>query len=146
MTVNRTHVSLLVVTSAMLAGVFGCPGLMPRPESVLEGTWELIPGDGFDEPLTNCLLTFDSRGEITAVSYEFEGQSTVMWRDPPASVSVDGDQVHISATQSGNGLNFYGTLNSTTEPTSADGTLSANLVIGNFSTSVSQGTATLVRE
>lgn len=145
MTVNRTHLSLLIVTSALLAGVFGCPELQPA-ESVLVGTWELTPSDGFDAPLTNCLLTFDSRGEITVVSYEFEDQTTVTWNNPPASVSVDGDQIHISATQSGNGLNFYGTLNSTTEPTSADGTLSANMVIGNFSMFVSQGAATLVKQ
>jgi hypothetical protein len=146
MKTNGIRLSLLIGASALLAGVFGCPGLMPGPESVLEGTWELVPSDGFDAPLTNCLLTFDSRGELTEVSYVFENQTTVTWREAPASASVDGDQVHISATQSGNGLNFYGTLNSTTEPTSADGTLSVDLVIGSFSTSVSQGAATLVRQ
>jgi hypothetical protein len=140
---NEIRLPLLIAASVLLAGVFGCPGLMPGPESVLEGTWEL--NQSADPAVTDWLLTFDSRGDLTEVSYEVAGVRKT-WTDPPATVSVDGDQVRIAATQSGNGLNFYGVLDSVTDPTIATGSLSANMVVGNLTISVPQGEATLVKQ
>lgn len=142
MTVDRIRLSLLIAVSALLAGVFGCPELQPA-ESVLAGTWEL--NQSANANVTDWLLTFDSQGDLTQMSYVVDNV-LIIWTDPPAAVRVDGDQVHISATQSGNGLNFDGTLDSTEAPTTATGSLSADLVIGDLRVSVPQGPATLVKQ
>ncbi|MGE0480351.1 MAG: hypothetical protein AB7Q17_07760 [Phycisphaerae bacterium] len=83
---------------------------------------------------------------MSQVRYTFVDLTTVTWDYPPGSVSVDGDQVHISATSSGNGLNFFGTLDSATAPTKADGEVTANLNVGSVHVSVSHGEASLVKQ
>ena len=96
--------------------------------------------------MTNWTLAFDSNGKLTQVAYALVGGATVTWDDPPASVSVDGDALHISATESGNGLVFDGTLDSATEPTRATGSVSSNFVAGGLTISVPRGDATLVKQ
>ncbi len=133
--------SLLIAATVLLFTLGGCP-LQPA-DAVLAGTWKL--NQSADPTVSDWLLTFDSRGNLTEVAYTVAGVG-ITWNDPPASVSVDGANVHISATQSGNGLNFYGTLDSATKPTSATGELSAHMVVGNLTVSVPQGPATLVKQ
>ena len=144
MTAHRIRLPLLIAVSASLAGIFGCPDLQPA-NGVMHGTWLLTPSQNANPPVTNILLTFDPTGQLTTMSYTVNG-TTLTWNDPPPFVAVDGTSVRITATQSGNGLMFDGTLNSATAPTSATGTLSANLVVGNLTVSVPQGTATLTKQ
>jgi hypothetical protein len=146
MTANQVGSILLIPALVLLACISGCPESAPPPESVLEGTWELIPSNKPDMRLTGCFLTFDSNGELTQVRYTLLDLATVTWNNPPGSVTVEGNQIHVSATQSGNGLTFDGTLDSDTAPTIAPGSLSANLIIGDVQMWVSQGEATLVRQ
>lgn len=146
MNATRNRLTVLMASSLLLTGILGCPELAPPPEAVLEGTWELVPSVSFGPQLEHLYLTFDSDGDLSQVKYTFVDLTTVTWDYPPGSVSVDGDQVHISATSSGNGLNFVGTLNSATDPTNADGEVTANLNVGSLRVSVSQGEASLVKQ
>lgn len=146
MKTERVRSTFLVAVSALLPGVFGCPSLTPPPEAVLEGTWELVPSVSTEPQLTHWHLTFDANGHLSQVKYTFVDHTTVTLKYPPGSVSVDGDQIHISSTASGNGLTFDGTLNSETAPTSAAGTLTSNVIFGELEISVSQGEATLVKQ
>lgn len=146
MKATRSRSTTLIASSLLLAGIFGCPELTPPPEAVLEGTWELVPAVSFGPQLEHLYLTFDSDGDLSQVKYTFVDLTTVTWDYPPGSVSVDGDQVHIFSTQSGNGLTFDGTLDSATDPTKADGEITANLIVKNVHFSVSQGEASLVRQ
>jgi len=145
MTRRPNRLPLLIVAGAWLAGISGCVQ-HPAPEVVLKGTWELVPSAGWSPPVTNCFITFDSNDDLTQVSYKLAGNTTVTWDDPPTSVSVDGDAITISATQGGNSLVFNGTLDSTKAPTQATGTLNMNFAAGSVTLSVSQGSATLVKQ
>jgi hypothetical protein len=140
---NCTRWSLLIGASVLLAGTFGC---LETADSVMEGTWELIPSQNTDPPLTDWFLTFDARGDLTKVVYTVGGALTVTWNDPKASVDLTGEELHISATYHGSGLTFDGTLNSSTAPTTATGDLSTNLALGGVTISVLQGQATLVKQ
>lgn len=146
MNAKQCRSALLIAASMLAAGTFGCIELAPPPESVLEGTWELVPDEPLDPQLAHLYLTFDSYGNLAQVKFAFVDQTTVTWDYPPGSVNVDGDQVHISSTESGNGLTFDGTLDSATAPTTADGSLTSNLIFGDVHVSVSQGEATLVKQ
>lgn len=143
MRIERARLSLLIATSVVLAGAVGC---WPTPSSVLEGTWRLVLDEASNSPVTEYYLTFDADGKLTEVSYTVADNATVTWDDPPASVSVNGDVVTIAATQGGNGLVFEGTLDSAQEPTSAEGTLTLNIVLGGVTVSLDRGQASLTRE
>lgn len=142
----RSHSTLLIVGSLLLTGIFGCPELITPPESVLEGTWELVPNVPFNPKLEHLYLTFDSSGDLAQVRYTFVDLTTVTWDYPPGTISVDGDQIHISTTKSGNGLTFDGTLDSATTPTQAAGRVNSNLIFSDIHVTVSQGDATLVKQ
>ncbi|MCO6438380.1 MAG: hypothetical protein J5J06_14900 [Phycisphaerae bacterium] len=142
----RSRPTLLVAASVLLAGILGCPGVVPPPEAVLEGTWELIPSDDVDSRLTGSFLAFDSNGDLARVTLTFDDETTVRLNYPPASTSLDGDQVHISITFVGNSLTFDGTLDSETEPTMATGEVTRRLILGDVTISETQGEATLIRQ
>ena len=146
MTATRNRSTVLIASSVLLAGIVGCPKLVPPPEAVLEGTWELVPSVSFGPHLEHLYLTFDSDGDLSQVKYTFVDLTTVTWDDPPGSVSVDGDQIYIFTASSGNGLSFFGTLDSATDPAKADGEVTANLNVGSVQISVSQGEASLVKQ
>lgn len=146
MKARRIRSMVLIGVGVLSAGIFGCPGWTPWPASVLEGTWELIPSDTLNPQLAHWYLTFDSRGDLTQVKYTFVDLTTVTWNNPQGRVDVDGTQVHISSTKSGNGLTFDGTLDSETEPATAAGNLTANLIFADIHISTSQGEATLVKQ
>ncbi len=146
MRATRNRSVVLIASSVLLVGIFGCPELAPPPEAVLEGTWEVVPTETFGPQFKHLYLTFDSGGELSQVKYTFVDLATVTWDYPPSSVSVDGDQIQVSATSSGNGLSFIGTLDSATDPAQADGDVSANVNIGNVRATVSKGEASLVKQ
>lgn len=146
MKAKRARSTFLVAVSVLLPGVFGCPSLTPPPEAVLEGTWELVPSVSTDPQLTRWHLTFDANGDLSQVRYTFVDETVVTLNYPPGSVNVDGAQIHISSTASGNGLTFDGTLDSETAPTRATGSLTSNVIFGDLKISVSQGEATLVKQ
>lgn len=143
---RRCRSVLLISASVLATGIVGCINLTPPPESVLEGTWELVPNVPFNPQLEHLYLTFDENGDVSQVKYTFVDLTTVTWGYPPGSVSVDGTQVHISFTKSGNGLTFDGTLDSETAPKTAAGSLTSNLIFGDVHISVSKGEATLVKQ
>jgi hypothetical protein len=145
MKAQRVRSTVLIAASVLLAGIVGCVELSPSPEAVLEGTWEVVPAVSFDPQLAHLYVTFDSKGDLSQVSYTFADLTKVTWNYPPGSVSVDGDQVHLSVTSTGNGLNFFGTLDHATAPTRADGEVTVNLNIGDVHVSVSQGKASLIK-
>lgn len=146
MKVRRIRSTALAAACGLLAGVFGCVELTPPPESVLEGTWELVASDPLDPQLTHLYVKFDSNGDLSQVQYTFVDRTAVTLNYPPGSVRVEADQVHISATTSGNGVTFDGTLDSATAPTRAAGSQTSNLIFGDVQFSVSQGEASLVRQ
>ena len=144
MKVKRCCSALLIAASVLLGGIGGCP--RPSDDSLLEGVWEVVPANGFNEPLAKLFITFNEGDQLSEVSYTFTSGVSVTWRDPDGSTSVDGDTIHVTCTVGGNGFTFDGTLNSTTAPVSADGALSVNLTMGNLSVSMPQGPATLVKQ
>lgn len=146
MKAERVRSMILTSAGVLLAGVWGCVELPPPAESVLAGTWEIVSHESLNPQLAHWYLTFDSDGELAQVRYTFVDLTTVTWDYPPGSTSVDGDQVQISSTKSGNGLTFDGTLDSATEPTQATGSLTSNLIFGDLQISVSKGEATLVKQ
>lgn len=145
MKAKRLRSAVVIAASVLSVGIFGCPTLMPG-ESVLEGTWEIVPDAGFDAPLTNLFISFDGRDQLSEVSYRFTDGVGVTWRRPQNSTELEGDTLHVTCTVGPSGFTFDGTLNSGTTPTSAAGTLALNLELGNLSISMPQGPATLVRQ
>jgi hypothetical protein len=139
---NRLY---LLIAASLLTGILGCPGLLPL-DGLLTGTWQVVPDEGFNGPLTTLFITFDATDQLSHVSYTFENGMTLTWRNPDGSTELAGDTIHVTCTVGGNGFTFDGTLDSTTRPTSADGTLSLNLELGNLSVSMPQGPATLVKQ
>lgn len=147
MRLKRRPTNLFTAT-ALLSALCAC-SLFPMAESPLEGTWELIP-DSPPELLTGCLLTIDGNGDVTQVSYTFLDRATLTWNNPTAEVTVEDNQLQINVMQgamgSAQGFTFNGTLDSTSSPTRAPGTLSLNLDLGDVGISVIQGEATLVKQ
>jgi len=147
MTTNRVRLPLLLAAGILLTGVFGCPvSILLPPESVLAGTWQLTPSQNLIPPVKDWLLTFDYGGQLTEVSYTVADLARFTWTNPQATVTISGDQLHISVAFMGNGFTFDGTLDSTTAPTSATGPLSADLIAGDLTVSLSQGAASLVKQ
>lgn len=144
MKATRIRLTLLVAAGAPLVGIFGCDA-MTRPDSVLAGTWELIPSEPPNPEVSDWFLTFNSAGEMTELSFNF-GDRTITWSDPRSSTSVDGDEVHISVTHNGQVMTFDGTLDSATEPTSADGSLTAIVIVDDVEISDAKGDATLIKQ
>ena len=141
MVANRQS-TVLIATCALLAGICGC-GASPLG-SALEGTWQLVVSNP-PPLLTSCDITFDRDGKVEAVSYYFDDKATVTWNSPTNEVSAEGDQVHFSVMQFGQGFTFAGTLDSATGPTRATGKLDLNLSVANVDISVLQGDATLIK-
>jgi hypothetical protein len=140
---NRS--ALLIAASVLLAGIFGCP--QPTvPEGLLEGRWEVVPDQGFDGSLTNLFVTFNANDQVSDVSYEFNDGVIVSWHDPGGSTSVDGATIHVTCTVAGNGFTFDGTLDSSTSPASADGSLTLEFELGDLGVSMPRGPATLVKQ
>jgi len=144
MTVARSRLTLLVAAGLPLVGILGCDGL-PSPKSLLAGTWELIPSEPPNPDMKDWLLTFDTAGELTGVSFTL-GDRTITWNDPISTTSVDQEELHISVTHIGQTLTFDGTLDSASEPTSADGSLTARVDVGDVAIANSEGDATLVKQ
>lgn len=143
MTVARSRLTLWVAAGLPLVGILGCGGL-PSPKSLLAGTWELIPSEPPNPEMKDWFLTFDTTGELTKVSFTL-GDRTITWNDPTSATRVDDEELYISVAYLGQTLTFDGTLDSASEPTSADGSLTAKVAIGDVDIANSEGAASLVR-
>lgn len=141
---NGSRLFLMMAAGAILTGLGGCP--RSPEDSLLEGTWQVVPDKGFDKPLQKLFITFNADDQLSAVSYTFENGVTLTWRNPEGATEVDGDTIHVTCTVGGNGFTFDGTLDATTAPTSAAGTLAVNLEMGNLSVSMPKGPANLVKQ
>lgn len=135
--------TVLIAASVLLAGICGCGTFSTG--SVLQGTWQLVVSNP-PPLLTSCVITFNHDGNVSGVSYYFDDKATVTWNNPTNEVSVDGDQIHVSVMQFGQGFTFNGTLDTATAPTRASGKLDLDLSVANVDTSVLQGDATLVKQ
>ena len=145
MTANRSRPIFLIAATIVPAGILGCPQLEPATESVLAGTWEVIPSNPPPQ-LTKSLVTFNSRGDIARVKFTLTDQTTITWNSFSSGTSIHGDQIHISATTGGNNLSFDGTLNSGIEPTIADGEFTVSVTFEDVSISERAGEAILVKQ
>ncbi len=143
----RTATGALLVLTCLVV-LTGCPinPIPTPPEAVLKGTWELR-GDLVADEVSDFLITFNSQGEITRLSYRF-GFATIVVDDPTfiqSESNVDGDQVSIVVTWLlTNSLFFEGTLN--TAQTQIDGTTSFVIKIGSVEINVPTGAATLTKQ
>lgn len=136
------RVMLLVVSVAGLLG--GCSILFPptSPEAVLAGTWAVTVQNAPD--LKQLLITFNSTGNVTSVSYKLGDNATITVPSPVGVAEVNGTSVTISATFNNNGLTFNGTLNSTN--TVITGSLTTQIVVGSVVVTVDNGPATLTKQ
>lgn len=135
--------TILSAASVLLAGICGCGTFFTN--SMLEGDWNLEVSNP-PPLLTRLAITFDRAGKVAQVSYYFSDQATVTWNNPMNEVSVDGDQIHVSVSQFGQGFTFDGTLDSDTAPTSASGSLNLDFSFANVDLSVMGSDATLVKQ
>lgn len=131
---------LACVVLVVIAGGCQTAPLVPPPEAVLEGTWELVPDQQLD--LTRNIFVFDELGQMTEMRSVFL-TITITERDIHRSTSVVGSAVTITTRGD---LVFTGTFND--DFTVATGSLSTKFTIPFTSTEVSidQGTATLTKQ
>ncbi len=102
----------IVVGAATLAVLSAGCTPVPPATAVLAGTWKLTtPSDVTN--LTELLLTFDSNGNLSNVTYKIGDKATITSPTPTATTAVAGQNVTISATFVGNSLSFSGVLNDT---------------------------------
>ncbi len=113
---NWNRWPLLLMGAALLVSTTSCCWLENRPTAVLEGTWKLT-GDLVSADVTDFLITFNDRGEITALSYKYKNATIEISAHLINSAStVDGSDVTITATWYLVGLNalsFVGQIDST---------------------------------
>lgn len=143
--VQRSRSALLIAVSMLPVGILGCPQVTV-PQGLLTGRWEVVPDGGFGGSLSNLFVTFNSKDEVSEVSYRFNDGVVISWHDPDGSTSVDGVTIYVSCTVAGNGFTFDGTLDSSTSATRADGNLTLEFELGNLAVSMPRGPATLVRQ
>ncbi len=141
----RWYALLSMVAVGVMICVPGCP---PTTTSVLEGTWTLTEGAPPDANLTQVLLTFDSTGNLTTVTYVYNNKTVTSTKaELTSTTTVSGQNVTISSTfgPSGNSsLDFTGTLNS--DNTVITGQAKFTLVISSTTTvTFPLGAATLTK-
>ncbi len=136
----KGRVLLLVVPVASLLA--GCAPPGPPSGAVLEGTWEVTVEAVPD--LEQLLLTFDAEGTLITVTYKLSDNAVIVVPSPVGTGSVDGNNVTITATFRGNGLEFTGTLNDA--DTVITGTLTTHIVVGSVVVVIDNGAATLTKQ
>ena len=125
---------------ATLALFTGCIIINSIEEAALHGTWELTNDQSTD--LTQTLLTFDTKGQLTSVSYTIAG--VTITNDAITGTShVSGANVTITSTFLTNSLNFIGTFNADKTVITGDAGTSATL--GGITISVDNGPVTLTK-
>jgi hypothetical protein len=144
---RRERVSVLIGGVLLLVAATGCPIVIPVPESVLQGTWELT-GDLVSPDVSNFLITFDKEGQIAKITYDINNATITVDSGSllQSSSDVNGDAVSITATW-GNGstLVFDGTLNNA--QTQAEGSTGFRLVISaSITIDIPTGPATLTKQ
>ena len=137
---NPSRTLSLGLALATLALYTGCIIVSPAEEAALHGTWELTTDQSTD--LTQTLLTFDTKGQLTSVSYTAAGVTVT--NDNIAGTShVSGNNVTISTTFGLNSLNFIGIFNADKTVITGEGGTSATL--GGITISVDNGPVTLTK-
>jgi hypothetical protein len=137
---NLSRTLSLGIALATLTLYSGCFVVSPSPEYALYGTWELTNDQSTD--LTQTLLTFDTKGQLTSVSYTALGV-TVTNDNITGTSNVSGNNVTISTTFGANSLNFVGVFNADKTVATGEGGTSATL--GGFTISVDNGPVTLTK-
>lgn len=132
----------------LLAALPGCTiTVAPPPEAVLEGTW-LLTGDVIAPDVSEFLITFDSDGEITRISYTYANSITVTSNDPDfidSDSTVDGDAVTINVTWLFvNNLVLTGTLDAAQDQITGEASFRLN--IGSIEIEAPLGDAVLTRQ
>jgi hypothetical protein len=134
------RILLLVLPLAGLRAT--CIPNQPPAEAVLAGTWAVTvaaaPG------LEQLLLTFDEEGQLSTVTYKVADNAVITVPSPTGTTSVSGQDVTITGTFLGNGLEFEGILNSTN--TVITGTLTTHIVVGSAVVTIDNGAATLTKQ
>lgn len=116
------------------------PGLVPPPEAILAGTWELMQGE--DASLGETLWVFDGSGNLVELRTTI-GAVTVTERALVATTNVNDDLVVIQVGFAGSTMSFSGTLNA--DRTQATGTLSTEITFLGTTITIDGGLATLVK-
>ena len=137
-TLSRTlSLGLALATLALYSGCIS----VTSPEAVLHGTWKLTTDQTTD--LTETLLTFDTNGQLTSLSYTAAGVTAT--NDSITGTSrVDGDNVTITTAFGANSVNFNGTFNAAKTVITGEGDTSATL--GGITISVVNGPVTLTKQ
>jgi hypothetical protein len=135
----KTIGRLLMLAAPLAALAAGCPSNQP---SVLEGTWVVTVQANPD--LQQLQLTFDARGKLTTVTYKLGDNAVIVVPSPVGSGTVSGQDVTITATFRGNGLEFEGTLNDA--DTIITGSLTTHIVVGSVVVVIDNGPATLTKQ
>jgi len=141
---TRISHTLNITTSLLLVSLCGCP-FEPPEASVLEGTWELVPTN-LPPELAECLLTFNLRGDLARVKFTLVDETTITWNNPPSETTVNGDQISFTVATRGNSLTFEGTLDSESEPESAEGEFTVSATFEDVTISEQAGEAILVKQ
>jgi len=116
-------------------------GCGPRPESVLEGTWELTTDD--DQGLIETLLTFNHWGRLSEITFRNDMVSITNDVILRTKSTVVGNAVSLDTSVPGCSLIFRGTLNE--DQTVIAGTVTMELQISLLNITIDKGAATLTR-
>ncbi len=133
---------LLMLAAPLSALAVSCISPQPSPEAVLEGTWVVTVENVPD--LQQLELTFGASGILTTVTYQVANNAVIVVPSPAGSGSVSGDDVIITATFRGNGLEFQGTLNEAN--TIITGSLTTHIVLNSVVIVIDNGPATLTKQ
>jgi len=146
MPLTRWTVQLATLALLISMSLGGCAPTTGS-KAVLTGTWELTEVHDPNSNLTNVLLTFDSDGELSYLSYDYLGVTTTVTGTALIfNTSVDGSDVTLAGTFGGephNNLSFDGTLNS--DNTVIDGNASFLIYANNTYVYFPSGPATLTK-
>jgi len=133
----------------VLCGLWGltvcalCSGCLPwviGQSSPLEGTWQV----NADQPsLTQMLVTFNSRGRLTKVTYQIGELATVEETLTTGYGEVAGDAVSIQGTFGPSTFEFTGTFDE--DRTRIDGRLTTELTLPLLRITIDNGPASLTR-
>ncbi len=137
---SRAIKCALVLAAPLVVALPGCPSLLPT--AVVEGTWALTAQNAPN--LNELLITFNSTGRVTHVTYQLAGGSVISVNAPVGTVTVSGKNVSVNTTFNGNSLTFNGTLNSAN--TVITGSITTHIVVGAVTVTINNGPATLTKQ
>jgi len=135
--VQIKRVVLLLMLPGALIGIQGCgsPAAPPVPEAVLAGSWELTTVNPSNLPKT--VLTFDSNGNLTNITYTVGGASVSQIPISGSTTVVDSTVTISETLPNGGSISFQGTLNEA--GTQATGNIVAVFSVTNIFTTTLPG-------